>query len=612
MTGAVSVRAYTLVLGVALAASVASLRNGFVYDDVWVIEKDARVHSLSGLPRLLTEPYWTRDRRDRIYRPVTTASFALTWAMGGGSPLSFHAANVALHLVVVSLVLALAGALLGRGAVVAALWFAVHPIHVEAVANAVGRAELLAAAAYLGAVLAYRAEGEAARAAPDGRRRAVLALTALACAALAFGSKEHALTLPAALLVTDFWDARVAGEMLRARLARRALLLGAVLVLAVGYLAARAAVAGAALGGGNVAAGLENLTVAGRLIVMVPAALVWARLFVFPLHLSVDYSPNAFVPAATLGPSHALALVLVAGAAALVWRLRRRAPALGFALAWLAVTTSVAANVVVPTGVLIAERVLYLPSVGVAIAAGALWELLPATRAVWTATAVALALLSTRTLARIPVWQDEERFYQALLTDAPRSYRSHWARGARAFDRGDARTGEREYREAISIFPLDAAVYQELGERYLAAGLFDAADRFLTASYRLDSLRSDAAFQAVEARTRAGRPDSAVALGEEALRRFPGAPMLLLATSDAQLALQRPLRALVLLRRIAYEVPGSWRSHYGAAYAAALAGRCDEARTRLARALALAPTEAAPQRLAAELAAGSTCGVSPA
>ena len=102
-------------------------------------------------------------------------------------------------------------------------------------------------------------------------------------------------------------------------------------------------------------------------------------------------------------------------------------------------------------------------------------------------TATVLALLAARTLERIPVWHDEQRFLAALVRDAPDSYRTHWGLGAEAFKRGAFAEGERELQAAIRINPADAALVQELGERYLEAGLFAPAARYFEASYRLDS-----------------------------------------------------------------------------------------------------------------------------
>jgi tetratricopeptide (TPR) repeat protein len=602
-------RSYAVLLAVALAASVTSLRNGFVYDDVPAVQQDARIHSLRHPSGLLAMSYWTDDVRDRIYRPITTASFAVDWAAGGGSPLAFHVTNVALHLVVCVLVFALARRVLGDGAaaLVAALWFAVHPIHVEVFANVVGRSELLAAAGYLGAVLAYAAEGEAAAIRPAGPRRALLSLLVLGCAAIAYGGKEHALTLPAVLILTDAWAGRHEGLVgMRRMVARHAITWAGALAVALGYLAARHAVLGTTFGGGSVGAGLEDLGTSGRAVVMAPAVLVWARLLTVPLRLSADYSPDHFVPQATLTLAHAAGVALVVGVLLAAWALRRRMPALTFGIVWLFVTAAIAANVIFPTGVLLAERALYLPSVGVALALGALWRELRG-RAVWPLTTMVLTMLAARTLTRVPVWRDAERFYAALVHDAPNSYRSHWATGARAFERNRPRDGEIEILNAIRIYPGDGALLQELGEHYASAQLWGPADRFLTVAWRVDSLRVDAAIQAVLARTKLGRPDSALALGMEALRRFPGAPALLLAISDAYLDLGRPVAALTYRRRIAYASPQVWQYQYVAADGAARAGRCDEARLRAARAAALAPGESAPRALLDRIGTGRTC-----
>jgi tetratricopeptide (TPR) repeat protein len=606
-----SSKAYLLALAVALAASATSLGNGFVYDDVPVIQKDQRIHSLHDLRALLDAPFWGGDYRNTAYRPATSVALALDWAVGGGRPFVFHATNVLLHLAVVALLLALASRVLAPGgALVAALWFAVHPIHVEAVANCVGLAELLAAAGYLGALVAYLADGEEADAGQRrGGRRAWLAFAVLASAAVAYGAKEHAITLPAILLLGDAWQARERGRRFRDRLAGHAALWSGVVALALGYLAARAHALGPAFGGGAVASGIEGESLLGRSLIMAPAALVWLRWMIWPVHLSADYLPDVFVPRAVLGAAQVAGVAAVAGLAAFAWLARRRVPGVTAGIMFTAITASVAANVVVPTGVLLAERLAYLPSVGVAICVGALWQCLPRGRFAWPATALVLALLAARTLERIPVWRDPQRFLAALVRDAPQSYRAHWALGDEAFKRGRRVEGEREMLAAIRIYPADPAVLQELAEQYLEAGLFAPAGRYFMAAYQVDTMRSDAVVRVVFALLKGGHPDSAASVGAAALLRFPDAPPLLIATQEAYLAAARPREALALARRLVYLVPGSWRYQQLASYAAASAGRCDEARARIERAIRLAPAEPAPRDLLRRLDGGLACGL---
>jgi tetratricopeptide (TPR) repeat protein len=602
-----SAKTFALVLGVALAASVTSLRNGFVYDDVPVVVENRALHTLEGLPGILTSAYWPQDVRDRIYRPATLASFAVDWAVGGGRPLVFHATNVLLHLAVVALVLGLCASVLGPGAVVAGLWFAVHPVHVEAIANVVGRSELLAAAGYLAATLAFVAHGRSVRAAPAALPRIGWAALALLSSLLAFGAKEHALSLPAALLLADGWAARGDGEAFGVRFRRHAPLWMAVVGLTVAYLVLRASVLGTAVGGGTVAEGLGGLSAPQRAVAILPLVLVWARLLAFPLHLSPDYAPAQFVPETTMGFWHVAALAVLLAVLAGAWRARRRSPALLFGVAWFAVTAVIGSNLLVPTGVVFAERLLYLPSVGAALAVGALWEMLPPWRAVWPLTVLGLGLLGTRTLERIPVWQTPDSFFASRARDAVRSYKTHWQLGDRAFERGDARAGERELLEAVRIYPKDAALLEDLGSRYLSAGVDRPADRFSTAAYLLDPTRSAAAARAVIARLRAGAVDSARALAREAARRFPSDEAVLLAAIAVFERMGDTRRVLALARQLTYVDPRSAASQLIAGDAARRVGLCGEAADRLAKALALAADEAQRAEIRRRQAALAAC-----
>ena len=119
--------------------------NEFVSDDELYIMRNAQVVDPS-LHRLFSpNPVST------VFRPVTFATLALNWKLGGANPVGYHLLNLLLHAGATWLLYILLQELLGSTpegktiALVAALLYAVHPIHTEAVAWAVGRAELLAA-----------------------------------------------------------------------------------------------------------------------------------------------------------------------------------------------------------------------------------------------------------------------------------------------------------------------------------------------------------------------------------------------------------------------------------------------------------------------------------
>lgn len=597
-------RAYLLVLAVALAASANSLRNGFVYDDTVIVVENPLVHGFDP-GAIIGNQYWPRSfGDDPLYRPVTTLSLALDWRLGNGAPLPFHVTNVALHLAVVALVLALAAVVLPpAAAVVAALLFAVHPVHVEAVANVVGRAELLAALGYLAVVLLFVTGGPA-----TGRRRLGRGIAVFAAAAFAVGAKENALTLPATLLVADVAVARAAGERLALRLRRTWPLWLAVLLAFALYFWLRSGAVVVGLADGPVAAGLEGTNAPQRFVIMLPVYARWALLMVLPFRLLADYSPNVIIPTLAPGPWHLAGLVVVLGSLVLAWRLRHRVPAVTLGVAWVVITASVMANVAVRTEVLLAERTLYLPSLGAVVALAALWALLPARRATWYATALFLVLLGARTIERNTMWRDNDEFFARLARETPESYRRYWRHGAWEFRRGNAALGERLYRQALAIQPLDVSLMDELGTWYLRYGQHRPADQLLTMVLRIDSARYGSAQRAIIARTEGGLTDSAVALARWSASRWPDRAGVLMAAMRALHAGGHAAEAAALAPALVAADTASWQYLQIAGDALARAGACDSARALVRRAAAHAPAgETAPQRLLQLIGTGPEC-----
>src|SRR5256714_5612597 len=157
-------RILPLVFVAAVALYLPSVNYGFVQDDRAIIVTNPAAHSIGATLRASRTPCWPRESGAGLYRPVTILSYALDWSVSGGRAGWFHFINAIWHgVITVLLVTILARWLSPIAAAAAGLVFAWHPVHVEAVASLVGRAELLAAAAILGGVLsAPRGGGGAA------------------------------------------------------------------------------------------------------------------------------------------------------------------------------------------------------------------------------------------------------------------------------------------------------------------------------------------------------------------------------------------------------------------------------------------------------------------
>src|SRR5262245_34230603 len=130
-----------LVIGIALLACWPARLGAFIYDDqYYVLENPAVTGSASPWTAPLGGPL------QALWRPLTVESFRAQWR-GAPDAGPYLLVNVLLHVLTSLLVWAL-GRRLGLGAggsLVAALLFAAHPVHAEAVAWVSGRAELLAA-----------------------------------------------------------------------------------------------------------------------------------------------------------------------------------------------------------------------------------------------------------------------------------------------------------------------------------------------------------------------------------------------------------------------------------------------------------------------------------
>jgi protein O-mannosyl-transferase len=577
-----------LVFGVAAAAFAQTAGYDFTFDDVGIIQNRELFHSLARWREILVSPWW----ESALYRPLTALTMAANWTTGGGDPRVFHVTNVLLHATASVLVFLLARRLLApAGAAAAALLFAVHPVHVEAVANVVGRAEVLAALFAVAAVLAYlRDNALAAEGDRTSWRRYATALGTLGCTLLALASKESAFALPGLFLLADWVAGRARGTRLGDEVRRHWLLWAGTLVLSIGWLAWRAEVV-RDLTGTEVAAGLEDLGMGRRAMVMLPVVLQYVRLLFFPRKLSPDYSPDYIRPSPTLTLLGALAIAVLLASLAVAVLARRRAPVVTFAIMWVAATLFIVANIIAPTGVLLAERTLYLPSVGAVLLFGWGIEALGgrAPRAALVTFAALFVAAAFRTVTRNPIWRDNAVFFPSLVKDAPGSYRAEWTEAMLAAERGDSLESERRLRRAIMIEPLASPVWRDLGRVLYRRGRHLQAATAYWAAWRLNPAGTLDAQRAVENYLLAGQVDTAEAKLAEAEAAVPADQDLTIAASDIALARGKPLRAMTLRRQVAWQFPGKPRYWALTAAAAIQARHCPEVVRSLGRVRALRP-----------------------
>ncbi|MGA2382217.1 MAG: hypothetical protein ABSG61_02175 [Gemmatimonadales bacterium] len=533
-------RAALLAAAVAAVVYLPSLGNRFALDDGAIVERNPAAHSVGAAVEAFGHTYWPPGHAAGQWRPLVILSLAVDWQVSGGSPVWLHAVNVAWHAAATALLVPVLAAYVPVAAALAgAIVFAVHPVHVEAVANLVGRAEPMAAVFLMLAVLAGRAVRRRVR---EGRASwpAELALFGAVVAGLL--TKEHA-AVAVALLALDDLATR---EALPQSLPWRDYAV-VVAFTAVWFLVRRGIDAGQSFT--MLAPTFFGLGAAGRISTMLPVVFVLVRLLIWPFDLSPDYFPEV-VPRlehpTLLGGAGLLLLVALAVLAVLTWR-RSRALSAGLCIvgiAWLPT-----ANLLFPTGIVLAERTLYLATTGVALVAAAGFAWLAGrhgARVAMVATGCVAVAFGARAVSQIPVWRDNRDLALWALEVHPEAYRAHQT-AARALVRlGDLPDALRQYAVSIELYPLDHYNLTEAAAAALDAGRVSLALDYLRRAERLNGSYGLAQVLLAKALLAVGAPRDALAHAKRAVALLPRHPEAARMLAASYMALAQPDSALAV------------------------------------------------------------------
>lgn len=392
--------------------------TGYTIDDHVIVDQNARlvVERPGDLWRVVATPYWAESyQEERLWRPVVLLSFAVDRALLGAHPDRYHAVNVALHTATAALALLLFLRLVPSrpAALAGALLFALHPVHAEAVAGLVGRAEVLGLGlALAGMVLHLRGRDAAARA-PGGALRDVARGWAPALLfLLAFGAKEVALTAPFVLVPLE----RVARAPLPPGRARWLAPYGLYLAAIVTYFVARALVL-QGLFPPPEAQSIGVLPLTTRLLVAGEVCRDALAAMIAPGATAALYPfqpPRWTDPRPVLTALAHLGLLGLAGRGLAGGSQAGRAAGLGLLAFYMSMGP---VSNLIPIGVVFAERLLYTPSVWAMLVLAALAAPLLRGRrlagAVVLGAVLALAALRLEPAAR--AWTDDALIWQSTL-----------------------------------------------------------------------------------------------------------------------------------------------------------------------------------------------------
>jgi tetratricopeptide (TPR) repeat protein len=434
---------------VAFFVYLPTLSYEFVGDDQIHIVDNPLVSSGGSIKEILFQGLYPGT----LYRPMLIASYRLTFDLFGGDPIWYHAGNILLHAVIcVLVVLVLRRVFSFREALLAGILFAVQPMHVEAVANVSGRSELLAH--LFGLILLVVATARGSR-----LKRGVLAsagfFLVFALALLTFLSKESGLVyIP--LLCLIFWyqyDGKVSS-----------VLRGEWLALCAACLAAGSALWLRFLAIGSVVTPLDSTAFYDNpLIKEAPLDRTLNGFILLGKYLYLSFVPGTLVRDYSFSQQQVFhtvfdAEVVVYLTLTFVFVLlacqgiKRREKA-GFCALFFFVAFLITANLLIPIGTIFAERLAYLPSLGVAGMLSLYLSVLKTERVRMAFFALLCTAFTAQTIGFSQFWKSSSTLYRRQAETSPKSVKALVNYSVVLRNTGNEKEARAAIARAVSIAP---------------------------------------------------------------------------------------------------------------------------------------------------------------
>ncbi|CAG9860211.1 unnamed protein product [Phyllotreta striolata] len=469
---------YSLVSTVAVACYLNGLNGDFVHDDIPAVTLNKDVLAVNPLGHVFKNDFWGTPMADlyshKSYRPFTILTFRANYLIFGLKPAWFHLTNVLLHGIACFLftrVCLCVARLKPPFAAAAGLLFATHPVHTEAVTGIVGRADVLACVFFLLSLLAYH-----------GRDGICHIWISIISGGLSMLAKETGITVFIINLAYDFFlhwhDLKKAmGEMKWNQETLQFANKAAKILTSLGILLTlRLAILQGSLPKfsqqDNPAAFHPSVYVRFLTFGYLAAFNMW--LLLCPATLSHDwqmgsiplvtsiYDPRNLVTAFFLGLTLLLAIRSLAE-----FETQKHTPmVLGLLL--LVLPFLPATNLLVTVGFVVAERVLYIPSLGsillIVYGVQLLWYRCYLHRQ--TIASMVMLLLVTgclRTVIRNRDWKSRESLLRAGLMTLPYNAKMHYNYANFLRDSARPELAKDHYLKALKLWPTYASAHNNLG-----------------------------------------------------------------------------------------------------------------------------------------------------
>ncbi|MCS6884528.1 MAG: tetratricopeptide repeat protein [Acidobacteriota bacterium] len=576
---------YTILLLLTIVTAICysnGLTGDFLSDDILLITRNYDIHNLN-LSALFTRDYFGAGGNEKVYRPMILLSFAINYYFGGLESFSYHLVNIILHLFNALLIyhLTLHYTEHKSIAILNAMFFSVHPVRTEAVTWISGRSELLSAFFLLLSWTAF-----------IRLNRGKYVVTAVLFL-LALLSKESTATLPAIILMSQFYKT-YQGEGIRSWLKKNLKPYAIFVAPIVIYVLVKIAVLGT-LTIPNSAIFFKDVGVISRLCTMTIGFLNYFRLMLWPDRLCFDYDFSVIPRQDNITAEVAIAGGLILGLFVLGVVLFKRERIISYSILFFFISIFIVSNILVPIGILIAERVLYLPAISVGLIVARLLSLLldkPAK--IWKfATAVVICFIITaasiRCIERNKDWQNAKSYGEAYVRDAPGNVKGRFVRAAVFEGEGRLKEAENEYRLAVLLSPKLAHTHSALGVFLYQQKRYQESYECIQKALALSDRNIEALVMMGKLLNIQGDRDKALEYLLKAAQLSPDNIPLYLTLATTLQQLERHEEAIKYLKRILELESDKVEALYALALSLTALNRVDEALQLLEMSLRLSP-----------------------
>lgn len=486
---------------------------GFVsYDDPLFVSDNLQVQK--GLT-LETVKWAFSDAvfKSNYFIPVTWLSFLLDYEIYGNFAGGYHLTNLLLHVLNVLLFFTLWRRLTGEvwPSAFAAVFFALHPLHVESVAWVTERKDVLSTLFFL---LTIRSYAEYVHKGGVGRYVLTLFLFILGLMA-----KPMLVTLPFVLLLLDFWPLR-----------RNATLVWTKRIFKLFWekwpffviVAITAAAAFMTQGQAGAVKSLEAIPLGVRLANVLVACVAYIGKMFWPSDLAFLY-PH---PEALPFWQWAGAFVILAVVTVVVWRYAGARPYLAVGWLWYLGTLFPVSGIVVIGPHAVADRYAYVPLMGLYLMVS--WELGRVfskggrwTMGIWIAGGAVLLIFAMITRTQIGYWQNSISLYERAIAVTRNNYIAYYNCGNAYLAEKKPDQAIRCFEEALRIEPCSAEAFNNLGLAFGQQQKLDSAIDCYQAALRCDPRHAPAYNNFGNVLASRGKPKEAAPFYQRALSLEP-------------------------------------------------------------------------------------------